>query len=108
MEKLEIILNDISDHFLTFACFDLTIQKPDDFFKWTRRVSNDNCVVRFRNKLMNSDWSVLDSLGMVDEMYDSFYEILFRIYDECFHIVTRFKRKKHLTKPYITAEITSI
>ena len=57
---------------------------------------------------MNSDWSSLYTLGTVDEMYDSFYEMLFRIYGECFPIVTRFKRKKDITKLYITAELKSL
>ena len=54
---------------------------------------------------MNSDWSSLYTPGTVDEKFDSFYEMLFRIYDECFPIVPRFKRKKYITKPYITAEL---
>ena len=46
---------------------------------------------------MNSDWSYLHTLGTVDEIYDSFYELLFRIYDECFPIEARFIVKKELT-----------
>ena len=91
----------ISYHFTTFACFDLTVKKPYIFFKCTKWVSNDDNVIRFQNKLMKSDWSVLYTLDMVDEIYDSFYEKLFRIYDDCFPIVTRLK--KDLNKHYITA-----
>ena len=40
IKKTWVILNDISDYFLTFACFDLTVQKPDGFSKYTRRVGN--------------------------------------------------------------------
>ena len=32
IKKLGIILRDISDHFLTFAYFDLTVHKLDNFF----------------------------------------------------------------------------
>ena len=96
MKKSGIILNDISDHFPTFAFFDLTVQKPDNIDKCTRRMSNDGCVIKFQNKLMSSSWSSLYTFNTVDKAYDRFYEMLFRIYDECFHIVTHFKRKKTL------------
>ena len=78
---------------LTFTCFDLTVQKAVIFFQCTRRVSNVECVITFQNKLMSSNWSPLYTLGTVGKIYENYYE-MFRIYDECFAIVTRFKRKK--------------
>ena len=98
LKKTGIILNDISDKFQTFVCFDLTVQKPHHFFKCTRRVSNYDCVIMFQNKLINSRWSSLYTPGKVDEMYDSFYENLFRICEECLPIVTRLK-KNTLLRP---------
>ena len=43
---------------------------------------------------MRSDSSSLSTLGAADEMYDSFYEMLYRTYYERFLIVTRVRRKK--------------
>ena len=39
MKKSGIILNGISENFPAFACFVITVQKPDNFFKCTRRVT---------------------------------------------------------------------
>ena len=93
MKNSRIILIDISDNSPTFACSGLTLQKPDHFFKCSRTVSNDDYIIKFQNKLMNSDWSSLHTLDIFDEMYDSFFEKLFRIYDECFPMVARFRTK---------------
>ena len=86
------MLNDTSDHFPLFACFDLAVQNLNNFFKCTRRVSKNDCVIKFQNKLMNSDWSSLYTFGTVDEMYGSFFERLFKIDDECFPLLTRLRR----------------
>ena len=66
---------------------------------------NDDCVIRFQNNVMNSEWFSLYTLGTVNEMCGSMCEILFRIYDEWFPMVTRFKIKIDFTKPYNTAEL---
>ena len=77
-------------------------------FVFKRRNNNDTCDSVFRERLSTVDWSMLQFSPSVDEMYETFSNIISEAYDHAY-LITEVRRKKvDLFKPYINAYVKNL
>jgi hypothetical protein len=96
------IIDEISDHFITFLQPNLTRtkQKPKEN---KRRLINEQTIQNFKNDLANMDWrSVLTEIN-VNASYDKFWEIYNNLYETHFPWVThKFNKNLHKICNFMT------
>ena len=73
----------------------------------TKRKITSDCIINFKKKLLEVDWSIVYMSFNATESYDLFIEVFMNIYYECFPIVKRKNRKRtiNVIKPWITEGI---
>ena len=99
-------LADISDHLPIFITlpYETSRQPKSQAFAYKRNYSSEN-MVRFKNDILNANWSsVYDSYG-VDNKYNCFQKIIDKLHNDCFPLNKVKLNVKHQNKPCITPSI---
>ena len=99
------MLLDISDHLPTFFILDCehSRQKPMTERPKVRIFSQRN-YVKFENELKDVCWDNVLTSDECDQAFDHFHDIITAIFDNCFPLVTK-SRKKCKDKNWVTKEI---
>ena len=106
-----IILYDLSDHFPIFTCVKRSYADSnvdDRYVVFKRRINNDTCDSVFRERLSTVDWSILQFSPSVDEMYETFSNIISEAYDYAYPLTEVRRKKVDLIKPYINADVKNL
>ena len=96
------LINDISDHFITYIQPNLsrTKTKPDIIKK---RQYNKTNLDNFKTNLQNINWDDVTMTTTVDECYDKFWDIYNLLHDQHFPMTTtKFNRNKHKISEFMT------
>ena len=105
-----IVHTQISDHFPIFSIFQADSHPPyiPNSTQITYRPYNDENINKFKIEMENTNWQpILDSPDIEESLTD-FQNILSEAYNNCFPLVTKTIKNKHLSKPYITTEIKNL
>ena len=100
-----IIKTDLSDHFPIFVNFDLKEPTPNkktenDFFY--KRSFDETSINKFKMRLKEVNWTILDSLENPCKAFDRFMEIIGNLYEESFPNKEVKTKHKKTSNPWIT------
>jgi hypothetical protein len=99
------IIEDISDHWLTFyQCSKKTSFSKKVNKNLGRRLINDTTLTNFQRNLQNLHWNDVLGTDTVDDCYDLFWDKFKTVYDICFPVIkTRFNRNYHRMSDFMTS-----
>ena len=105
-----VIRNCISDHFPIFVKLKIvpSMNRGDNVVFYQKRVINEVNKSMFSRCLAVVDWNTITTKDNVNDMYDSFVEVVTSNFDHCFPSIQKRKKKLDVLKPYITPEIKSL
>ena len=96
-----IIISDVSDHFP--CCVSLNSHKLKHQIKnISYRDRGENCDRLFKNLLMNVSWEELLNVNDVNMSFSMFNDIVFRIYEEAYPLITKRCNSKFILNPWMT------
>jgi hypothetical protein len=96
------IIEDLSDHLITFIQLDMKKRKLKPNKVSRRLISIDN-LTRFRDNLSNVRWDDVLNTDNVDDCYSVFWDKFKSLYDIHFPVVTsRFNRNYHKMSDFMT------
>ena len=96
------IINDISDHFITFLQPNLKKTKTKPTIIKKRLYTKTN-LDRFKTDLQNINWNDVTSTNTVDDCYDRFWDIYKLLHDQHFPMTTtRFNKNLHKVTDFMT------
>ena len=96
------IVDDISDHFMTFISPNLSRQKSKPKLIKTRHYSKVN-MDSFKRDLQQTNWEPVTSTNNVDTCYDQFWKIYSTLHDLHFPLTTsRFNKNIHKISNFMT------
>ena len=96
------IVDDISDHFMTFISPNLSRQKSKPKLIKTRHYSKAN-MDSFKRDLQQTNWEPVTSTNNVDTCYDQFWKIYSTLHDLHFPLTTsRFNKNIHKISNFMT------
>jgi hypothetical protein len=96
------IICDISDHFMTFICPDLTKTKPKTKTKIVRQITLDK-LETFRRNLGNINWNHVTNCVDADGSYEAFWSTFKPLYDIHFpEVKVRFNKNHHKINDFMT------
>ena len=99
-----VILNDISDHLVTFTCLNLKkkINSTPKFKEY--RVFSDTCISRFKNDLSNIDWTNVIDKNDANEAFNNFMDTWSFLFDLYFPLkYVKFNKNYHKKNDFMTA-----
>ena len=92
-----IFVTDISDHFMIFHIS----EKCSPEYQLIRLV-NETRMTKYKERILDTDWSVLDVYDTCESYFSSFMNILKPIYNESFPVM-KTKRKYRNRLPWLTS-----
>ena len=96
------IIDDISDHFMTFISPNLSRQKSKPRFI-KRRLYSKNNLNSFKRDLQLTNWDPVTRTNNVDECYDQFWKIYSELHDTNFPLTTaKFNKNIHKISDFMT------
>ena len=99
------IIDDISDHFMTFILPVLTRHKSKPKLIKRRQYSKTN-IDAFKRDLQYTNWDPVTSTNDVDECYDQFWKIYNDLHDHHFPLTTsRFNKNIHKISNFMTTSL---
>ena len=105
-----IVKSSISDHFPVFIDIvgnsSTTLSSVQVY--QSRRVVNAECKENFNRELSQVDWGPVLSTQCADQVYTMLIEIISRIFNKCFPLIQKSRKKLDIDKPYIDNEIKSL
>ena len=97
------IIDDISDHFMTFISPNLTRLKSKPKTIKCRQYSKTN-IDSFKRDLHDTNWASVTSTNDVDSCYDQFWKIYTNLHDRNFPLTSsRFNKNVHKISNFMTA-----
>ena len=101
---------DLTDHKPVFAiakrpCNDRTCGPGEAFIIKSYRLINEACHYRFEQLIGTVNWSLLQNIDDVDELYDKFNCLITAAYCSAYPIVTTRRKKLDELKPYIDSDL---
>ena len=104
--KAGTILSDITDHFCNFISINIRPTRDRNPKYITYRKQDSTSLNKFRNALLNIDWSSVTDENNPDIAYEKFTDIFIKIMNEHLPVVKRrFNKYKHKKEPWITPGI---
>ena len=104
-----IIRSLVTDHYSVFSIIEVETESTSfnsDMITY-RNMSTSNKLL-FRNKLSLISWESLGIESDGEDFYNSFYDIIFNLYDECFPLCHRRVKVVDSRKPYINEYIRGL
>ena len=104
-----IILSGATDHFPIYINLNFQpIQNDNIYVFHYKRINNIRNNNLFKTLISDYDWSAIFEESCVESLYNTFHSKLSEIYNECFPLLQRKRKKLDVVKPYITSEIKSL
>ena len=105
--KSSIVLSDIKGHFPVFAHFIFSTDLPvvENHIQIRRRLCTKEAQIKLKTEFQLVDWSLLECIHDVNTLYDSFIDIVTRLYNQCCPVTIHKIKKTAHEKRYIYNEI---
>lgn len=99
----------VTDHFPVFVCRESKSCNTQSTYEtvFVRNMCSSN-KTKFSEALSHVSWVETLACENVDDMYSSFCSKLIDLYNECFPLLEKRKKKLDIEKPYITSEIRGL
>ena len=95
-----IFATDISDHYMIFHLFEKCSSGIEEY--QLIRLVNETRMTKYKERILDTDWSVLDIYDTCGSYFSSFLNIFKSIYNESFPVI-KTKRKCRNRLPWLTA-----
>ena len=105
-----IIRSSVSDHFPVFVAIaeSFSLEAVNNVVTTKRRVIKDTTKQQFSKMISIIDWSNIAGIESVDDMYESFIELVSSKLDYCFPLVSRKKKMLDLQKKIAFHQILNL
>ena len=95
-----IFATDISDHYMIFHISDKCAPDIEEY--QLIRLINESRMLKYKERILDTDWSILDVYDTCESYFSSFMNIFKFIYNEAFPVM-KTKRKYRNRLPWLTA-----
>ena len=102
-----IIKSEISDHFPIFSDIvgGCNSAPTSGLIYYNKRIVNNQCKANFANELSEMSWGDILCCNDVNMVYELFTEKISGLFNKCFPIVQRKRKKLDVDKPYINNDL---
>ena len=95
-----IFATDISDHYMIFHISDKCAPDIEEY--QLIRLINESRMLKYKERILDTDWSILDVYDTCESYFSSFMNIFKSIYNEAFPVM-KTKKKYRNRLPWLTA-----
>ena len=100
------ICTDVTDHLPVFSLFNIDNYERHrkTFQSYTRKISNEN-IAALLGELYRIDWTFLNNLQDIEQMYDAFLSVITIAYNKCLPLVPNKSERLKIRKPWINKSL---
>ena len=100
------ICTDVTDHLPVFSLFNIDNYERHrkTFQSYTRKISNEN-IAALLGELYRIDWTFLNNLQDIEQMYDTFLSVITIAYNKCLPLVPNKSKRLKIRKPWINKSL---